>query len=170
MLNTKRGKAMLILLSLTVATTALAEQSVSMAITADSGPGQSAGTIVITETPYGLLFTPHLHGLTAGAHGLHVHQNPSCDKNGMAAGGHFDPQNAGSHLGPYNDGGHLGDLPILTVSADGTANTPVLAPRIRHITEITHLSLMMHVGGDSYSDTPEKLGGGGVRMVCGLIE
>ncbi len=28
---------------------------------------------------------------------------------------------------------------------------------------------MIHAGGDNYSDTPEKLGGGGARVACGVI-
>ncbi|MDR3476719.1 MAG: superoxide dismutase [Cu-Zn] SodC [Gammaproteobacteria bacterium] len=170
MLNLKFRKLIGAVIWLASASSVLAETTVSMNMTIESGVGQSVGTLLISETPYGLLFTPNLHGLTAGAHGLHVHQNPSCEKNGMAAGGHFDPQNSGSHLGPYNDKGHFGDLPIVTVNADGTATTPVLAPRIRHITEINNLAIMIHNGGDTYSDVPNKLGGGGARMVCGVIQ
>lgn len=48
----------------------------------------------------------------------------------LAAGGHFDPQKTGKHLGPYADG-HLGDLPPIYVTADGMANYPVLAPRLK---------------------------------------
>ena len=29
---------------------------------------------------------------------------------------------------------------------------------------------MVHVGGDNHSDNPAKLGGGGARMVCGIIK
>jgi Cu-Zn family superoxide dismutase len=29
---------------------------------------------------------------------------------------------------------------------------------------------MVHVGGDNYSDTPKPLGGGGGRLVCGVVE
>jgi Cu-Zn family superoxide dismutase len=37
----------------------------------------------------GILFTPHLYNLPGpSSHGFHVHINPSCDDNGMAAVGH----------------------------------------------------------------------------------
>jgi Cu-Zn family superoxide dismutase len=164
------GLAALLLASTTFA----AEITVPMNFTAKTGVGPSAGTIVISETQYGLLFTPHLTGLapnlTPGIHGFHVHQNPACDDNGMAAGGHLDPQNTGKHLGPYNNQGHLGDLPALYINQDGTATLPVLAPRLHKLSQITGHSLMVHNGGDNYSDTPEKLGGGGIRMVCGVIK
>jgi Cu-Zn family superoxide dismutase len=29
---------------------------------------------------------------------------------------------------------------------------------------------MIHAGGDNYADAPAPLGGGGPRIVCGLIE
>lgn len=126
------------------------------------------GTVNIQEGPNGLIFTPQLYDLKPGPHGFHLHQNHSCDDNGMAAGGHFDPENTGKHLGPEGNG-HLGDLPVLVVAKNGTATTPVVAPRLHHLDQIDGLALMIHEGGDNYSDTPNPLGGGGGRMVCGVI-
>lgn len=151
-------------------TSVFADISVPMYITSTSGAGSSVGSVSITETKYGLLFTPHLHNLAPGLHGFHVHQNASCGSSGMDAGGHLDPANMSKHLGPFNDGGHLGDLPVLYVGADGTAALPVLAPRLRNLTDIQHHSLMIHGGGDNYSDVPNKLGGGGARMECGVVK
>ncbi|WP_350341274.1 superoxide dismutase family protein, partial [Escherichia coli] len=37
------------------------------------------GVVTITETDYGLLFTPKLTGLTPGVHGFHIHANGSCE-------------------------------------------------------------------------------------------
>lgn len=161
-------KTLLATTCLSTAFVAYADTTVTMSFTAENGVGEPAGTVTITETKYGLLFTPNLHGLS-GARGFHIHANPACDNNGMAAGGHFDPQHTGKHLGPYNDEGHLGDLPVLAVNADGTASTPVLAPRLKNINEINGHALMIHHGGDNYSDTPAPLGGGGARMACGVI-
>lgn len=166
----KISQCVLSVICLVITTAVFADVSVPMYFTAQQGSGASAGTVVIKETKYGLLFTPNLHGLTPGIHGFHVHQNPSCDQDGMAAGGHLDPSKSGKHLGPYNASGHLGDLPALYVNADGSVTLPVLAPRLMHLSEITHHALMVHGGGDNYSDTPEKLGGGGARMVCGVIK
>ncbi len=131
----------------------------------------SVGNIVATDTKYGVMFTPELTGLVpevgAGAHGFHVHENPSCDDEGNAAGGHFDPKKTNTHLGPYNAKGHLGDLPAVYVDADGSLSLPVVAPKLK-VKDILGRSLMIHHGGDNYSDKP-KLGGGGPRMVCGVI-
>ena len=87
----------------------------------------------------------------------------------LAAGGHLDPQKTGKHLGPYADG-HLGDLPAIYVTDDGMASYPVLAPRLKKISEISGKALMVHAGGDNHSDHPKPLGGGGERFACGVIK
>lgn len=143
----------------------------------EKGTAVAAGDVVITESPYGLIFTPTLSGLSAGIHGFHVHENPSCEplvKDGkpvaaLAAGGHWDPAKTGYHAGPYGDG-HKGDLPAIYVDADGKANYPVSAPRLRSLDEVRGHALMIHAGGDNHSDQPKPLGGGGARMACGVIK
>jgi len=87
---------------------------------------------------------------------------------GMAAGGHYDPAGTAKHEGPYGQG-HLGDLPALYVGTDGNATLPVLAPRLK-MTDLKGRALMIHAGGDNYSDVPAPLGGGGARMACGVIK
>jgi len=136
-----------------------------MNLTSDN---KSIGVITAKDTPYGLLFIPNLTDLSPGIHGFHVHVNPICDKKGMAAGGHLDPDKTDKHLGPFTNKGHLGDLPILIADKDGHSTLPVLAPRLK-LQDIKHHSLMIHEGGDNYSDTP-KLGGGGERVACGVVE
>lgn len=144
--------------------------TVPLFTTVETGTGKAVGLVMVSETKYGLLFIPNLMRLQPGLHGFHVHENPDCSNNGMAAGGHFDPKQTGKHLGPYNDNGHLGDLPALFVADDGTATLPVLAPRLKSISMIKNRVLMVHEGGDNYADTPVKLGGGGPRMECGIIK
>ncbi len=157
------------------ASSALADTVVDMYRVDAAGSGAAIGQVSITETRYGLLFTPSLKGLPPGAHGFHVHQNPSCDaleKDGkmtaaLAAGGHFDPNAAKHHGSPWGDG-HSGDLPALFVDADGNATQPVLAPRLK-ASDIAGRALMLHAGSDNYSDQPAMLGGGGARIACGVI-
>lgn len=139
---------------------------------------KDVGTVTITESKYGLVFTPNLSGLEAGLHGFHIHQNPSCEPKekdgkltaGLGAGGHWDPKETKKHGFPWQDDAHLGDLPALIVLHDGTATNPVLAPRIKHLNEVRGHSIMIHAGGDNHSDHPAPLGGGGARMACGVIK
>ena len=138
---------------------------------------KDVGTVTITESPYGLVFTPNLKGLSHGLHGFHIHEKPSCEPKekdgklvaGLGAGGHWDPKEAKKHGYPWSDEAHLGDLPALTVDHDGNATNPVLAPRLKKLEEVKGHSLMIHAGGDNHSDHPAPLGGGGARMACGVI-
>jgi Cu-Zn family superoxide dismutase len=145
-------------------TWAMADTIVPIHLTSNN---QNIGTVTLKETHKGLTLTANLHDLPPGQHGFHVHENESCDHQGDAAGGHLDPNHTGKHLGPYQNG-HLGDLPVLEVAKDGTATGTVLAPRLKLKDVIGH-SLMIHEGGDNYSDTPKKLGGGGARIACGSV-
>jgi Cu-Zn family superoxide dismutase len=153
-----------------------AETTVTMNLVDAKGIGPVVGQVSITETKYGLVFTPALKGLPPGLHGFHLHQNPSCaplEKDGamvpaLAAGGHYDPANSKRHDTPWGEG-HLGDLPALYVDAAGNAQQPVLAPRLK-AADLAGRSLMVHAGGDNHADHPAPLGGGGARFACGVIK
>lgn len=148
--------------------------SITMNLVDENGLGASVGQVAVTESKYGLVFTPALSGLPPGLHGFHVHENPSClpkEKDGkkvaaLAAGGHYDPQKTGQHGTPWGEG-HLGDLPPLYVNAEGKATQPVLAPRLK-LADLSGRALMIHAGGDNHADHPAALGGGGARLVCGV--
>lgn len=128
--------------------------------------GASLGQVSFEDSKYGLLIKPQLSGLPVGLHGFHIHQHPDCGVGGMSAGGHFDPGTTNSHQGPYGEG-HLGDLPVLATNNNGEANISLLAPRLT-TQDIQGHAIMIHAGGDNYSDTP-PLGGGGTRIGCGKI-
>lgn len=153
---------------------ALADVLIPMTLVDDKGVGAAVGQVTVSESAYGLVFTPALSGMAPGLHGFHVHAAPSClpkEKDGkmvpaLAAGGHYDPQDSKRHGSPWGDG-HLGDLPPLIVDASGNANQPVLAPRLK-MADMKGRSLMVHAGGDNHSDHPAALGGGGARMACGV--
>ena len=172
----KRSMWFGLIATLATGTAHAASQEVPMNLVSAEGVPKAIGTITVNETPYGLLFTPNLKSLPAGMHGFHVHENGSCEagmKDGvkgaaLAAGGHLDPQKTGKHLGPYADG-HLGDLPAVYVTADGIANYPVLAPRLKTLSQIKGRALMIHAGADNHSDMPKPLGGGGDRVAWGQI-
>jgi len=155
---------------------AAAEVSTKVYLLTDKGNGDMVGKVYFADTDKGLAIKPRLKGLPPGDHGFHVHMSRSCapKKNaegkmvpGLAAGGHFDPANTGKHEGPAGQG-HLGDLPILVVKADGTAGGTLMAPRLK-VADLKKRSLMIHAGGDNFSDQPAALGGGGARLACGTF-
>ena len=141
------------------------------------GTGEPLGTVTIAGLDAGATFKLDLHGLQPGPHGFHVHEKASCDPtaaNGTpvpagAAGGHMDPDHTAKHAGPGGEG-HLGDLPVLDVAADGTATQTLTAPRLKDVEALKGHALMIHAGGDNYSDSPSPLGGGGGRFACGVIQ
>lgn len=165
--------AALLTLALVSAGAAAAEtRSVAVHELTDRGTGKELGSIEISSYRDGTLFRPKFGGLEPGLHGFHLHAESDCGpkdgKPGGAAGGHFDPQDTGSHEGPYGDG-HLGDLPALYADDSGKVNHPVYAPRISP-DQVRGHALIVHKGGDNYSDEPEKLGGGGARVACAVVK
>lgn len=140
----------------------------------DKEANKDAGEVVAIQTKYGVAFFPNLNGLEPGIHGFHVHENADCGATekglGLKAGGHWDPKNTKAHSLPWDDKGHKGDLPALYVDKDGKSSNPVLAPKIKKLSELKNRALTIHFGGDNHSDNPAALGGGGARMACGIIK
>lgn len=140
------------------------------------GVGPEIGTLALSDSRGGLRIVANLRGLPPGSHGFHVHENPNCGpamkdgtmQAGLAAGGHYDPHATGKHVGPLGDAGHRGDLPVINVAADGTATETVHALRLS-VNEVRARAIVIHEGGDNYSDQPKALGGGGARIACGVV-
>jgi Cu-Zn family superoxide dismutase len=169
----------LMMMATAIALPALAaDLTVTMRKATQDGTSDALGTVTITaDATTGASFKLNLHGLPPGPHGFQVHENANCGPTMMfgvripagAAGDHFDPDNTGVHQGPMGEG-HLGDLPVLVVAADGTANQTLVAPRIKNPDILKGHALIIHIGGDNYSDSPARGGGGGGRFACGLAE
>ena len=147
-------------------------------LTTAAGLDQKIGEIFFKDTPSGLLVNVDLKNLSAGDHGFHIHENPDCGADvgadgkkqpALKAGGHYDPDKTGHHMGPNQKKGHRGDLPVLTVSPDGTVKTSFTVKDLK-VKEIKNRSVMIHDGGDNYKDEPLPLGGGGKRIACGVIK
>lgn len=153
-----------------------AEKTIIINAINNEGIGKPIGTIKLSDSETGLMIDPDLSELSPGPHGFHIHEKPNCgtaEKDGkkvagLAAGGHYDPYATAKHEGPDGEG-HHGDLPALMVNEDGTATRIISAHRLK-VSDIVGRSIMIHEGGDNYSDDPKPLGGGGARIACGVIE
>ncbi len=157
---------------------ASAELRAEMRLATATGSGDAVGSLTIADNPAGAAVTTSLSKLPPGLHGFHVHENGSCQPTtpsggppvpAGAAGGHFDPQKAAKHAGPQG-AGHLGDLPVLQVAADGSATQNLTAPLIKDVAALRGKAVVIHAGGDNYSDQPAPLGGGGARLACGILQ
>lgn len=168
----------LALSSATVAAAPALAASVTVPMTqaTPAGPGASVGQVTLEDGAKGVSIKLDLHGLPPGQHGFHLHDKPSCDPAAGAdgkvtpaggAGAHFDPDMTKMHMGP-DGAGHLGDLPRIEVAADGTAHQTLTETRLKSVNMFKAHALMIHAGGDTYSDTP-PLGGGGARLACGVV-
>jgi Cu-Zn family superoxide dismutase len=176
--SSKMAASAAVLIAILAAAPAAAETiHVPMALVTPAGPGAEIGEVTIIDGAGGATFDVELRGLAPGQHGFHVHQNASCAAATAAdgkvtpaggAGSHLDPAKTGMHMGPTG-AGHLGDLPFVTVAADGTATERLTAPRITSVAQLHGRALILHAGGDNYSDQPLPLGGGGARIACGVI-
>lgn len=139
----------------------------------DSGVGEKIGTVLVSEAKGGATFKVSVTGLPKGQRGFHVHEKGDCGPAmkdgkmtaGEAAGPHFDPDGKKSHKGPHGTG-HKGDLPLLKGTDKGISQT-VAAPRLK-LSDVQGRSIVIHEGGDNYSDSPEN-GGGRGRVACGVV-
>lgn len=155
---------------------ALAATQVDIHAIDQTGVGNRLGTVTAAESAEGLVLTVKLREIPPGEHGFHVHQHGDCGPKaqdgamvaGLAAGGHYDPEGAGRHEGPQGKG-HRGDLPALHADAGGNVDATVVAPRLK-LADLKGRALMIHAGGDNYSDNPKPLGGGGARIACGVVK
>ena len=153
-----------------------ADVTVDMHAVTKDGVSQVIGQIHIREQADGLVLEPDLNGLAPGLHGFHIHENPDCGVERSEgelvaagkAGGHFAGNNEDSHGAPWAQQHHTGDLPTLYFDSQQSASHPVFKPDLT-LDAIRGHALIIHQGGDNYSDIPKPLGGGGERMACGVI-
>ncbi|SDC10412.1 superoxide dismutase family protein [Acinetobacter boissieri] len=150
------------------------KEKVSVYAVSQQGIGEKLGTVTLQDTSQGLKILTDFTNIPSGPHGFHVHEYGSCGTLGkdgkvgpaLAAGGHLNPNHAEHHGTPLT--GHLGDLPFLTAQADGRVKETSFAPRLK-LADVKGHAIVIHSGGDNYSDTPKPLGGGGGRIACGIV-
>lgn len=135
--------------------------------------GLPAGTAVLTASGDRLTLTVAATGLTAGAHGIHLHMVGKCVAPGFTtAGGHLNP--AGHQHGTNNPAGsHLGDLPNLTIDNQGRGvlsaqiNGPLSAAETA-LFDADGTAIVIHAAPDDYKTDPS--GNSGERISCAVLK
>jgi len=136
--------------------------------------GSAVGTIDFAQSNHGVLITFDLHGLSPGAHAIHIHTSGNCDAKVKftSAGPHFSPDPK-MHGFLMKGGPHPGDLPNQWAAADGTlhastaTNTLSLGNGKKSIFDRDGASLIVHAKADDYVSQPA--GNSGDRVACGVI-
>jgi Cu-Zn family superoxide dismutase len=156
-----------------LATPALPQSTYPITVQLRTSDGQDAGTAIFQQNGQSKLSIKFdLKNLPAGSHGVHIHQNPTCDAPGFTtAGGHFNPES--KQHGTMNPmGSHAGDLPQnIVVSGKHTAQVTM---KVDHLSldptspdSVIGHSIMVHADADDMKTDPA--GNAGSRIACGVI-
>jgi Cu-Zn family superoxide dismutase len=102
-----------------------------------TGPGDSSGTVIISDGPGGAIVKTALKGLPPGPHGFHIHENGSCQpttSNGQPA----VPAVVSTRSIPASNEGpeekrDLGGLPMMQVVGVGSATQTLPAPHMKDV-------------------------------------
>ena len=113
-----------------------------------------------------------IKSLPPGPHLMHIHEFPKCEPPDFkSAGPHFNA--GGEHHGDHDHAGlPAGDIPnfVLTVNADGTAHTSVVAPGVSFGTEANSVfsnggtAIVIHAVAVEVSETAPP------RIACAVIK
>jgi Cu-Zn family superoxide dismutase len=136
--------------------------------------GRPVGTVVLIDTPHGVLLHIDASGLPPGEHGFHIHETGRCEPPDFkSAGGHFAP--AGRKHGFYSkQGHHAGDMANLVVAEDGKAKAEIFVDRVQTAGGKSALlrpggtAIVIHANPDDYQTDPA--GDAGDRIACGVVE
>ena len=136
--------------------------------------GTAAGTVDFMQTGHGVLLTFDLHGLSPGAHAIHIHTSGNCDAKTKftSAGPHFSPE-AKNHGYMSKGGPHPGDLPNQYAATDGSLHAATLTSMFalgtgkKSIFDRDGAAIIVHATADDYISQPA--GNSGDRVACGVI-
>ncbi|HZR27611.1 MAG TPA: superoxide dismutase family protein [Terriglobales bacterium] len=166
--------AFFISILLLMATSVFAKGPKSTTVEMQDAQGKSIGTATLSSAAQGLKIKLNLQGLPPGEHGIHVHQNATCETPDFkSAGPHFNPD--GKKHGLQNpDGPHAGDIPNITADAKGKSKSTVIAPNVS-LGDDPHsvftnggTALVIHAKADDGKTDPS--GNSGDRIACGVIK
>ncbi len=131
-----------------------------------------SGEVIIKHEEGGLSVVVNVSNVPPGKHGIHFHENGSCEDMGKAAGGHFNPDKVMHGFLP-KDGlqhAHAGDMGNIDVNKDGIGSLKVILPGV-NLEEGSYAlngkAIILHEKED---DMGQPTGNAGGRIGCGIIE
>jgi Cu-Zn family superoxide dismutase len=161
--------SMAALLAATLLAAAEAPSSHAVAVLQPVPNGNVRGTIHFRKRPAGVQVQGTITGLTAGAHGFHVHEYGECSAPDFSsAGEHFNPTGA-PHGARTAARRHVGDLGNVEAGADGSVTLDYTDAQLRFdgARSILGRGVIVHEKADDLKTQPTGDAGG--RLACGVI-
>ena len=161
----------LVLAAALAATAAQAQAPASVTAELKNSNGQTVGAVVLTEAPKGVLMRIEAKGLSAGWHGLHLHDKGDCSKSDFtSAGPHVHGSEAAVHGLLNAKANELGDLPNIHAGQDGMAAAEVYttAVTLKALRDADGSAVVVHLNADDHMAQP--IGGAGARVACAVIK
>jgi Cu-Zn family superoxide dismutase len=154
------------------ATTTMAPDGPSAtAVVRPASGSQAHGTVKFTQVGTRVRVDAEIAALTAGLHGLHIHEKGDCSApDAESAGAHFNPT-AKKHGAPDSMERHAGDLGNLKADEYGKATLSMMVGGIsvgKGIDGVIGRGVIVHAGADDLKTDPTGNSGG--RIGCGVIE
>jgi superoxide dismutase, Cu-Zn family len=146
-------------------------QTAQAIIKSTSDPSKTLGDASFSLTEKGMAIEAQVNNAPPGQHAFHIHEVGSCEDQGNAAKGHFNPDQV-KHGLLSKDGfqnAHAGDLGNMTISPQGEGT---LSQTISGLTfsggkyAIEGLSVILH---EKVDDFGQPTGNAGGRIGCGII-
>jgi superoxide dismutase, Cu-Zn family len=126
--------------------------------------GSSIGSARLSDAKRGVAIKLDAKGLTAGKHGIHLHETGKCEgPDFKSAGGHLNPENK-EHGLKNPKGAHEGDMPVITVAGNGKVKQTVTAPFAK-LADLHGKALVIHAKEDDQMTAASS----GDRVACGVI-
>lgn len=142
-------------------------------ISGTSEDSKISGSVAFLEIEGTLMVTADLRNVPdPGKHGIHIHQNGSCDDGGKAAGGHFNPDGTQHGFFPANgpEHSHPGDMGNIEIDEDGHGTLQLTMPGLS-LTDgkfnVAGKAVILHAKEDDFG---QPTGNAGARIGCGIIE
>lgn len=130
----------------------------------------ATGTVSFAQRGDRVHVEANVSGLTAGAHGFHVHEKGDCSADdATSAGGHFNPTGK-PHGNPASGDHHAGDMPMLNADASGNAHLDAdldTATIGGGAADIVGKAVIVHKDADDFKTQPT--GNSGARVACGVV-
>lgn len=130
------------------------------------------GTVHFQDTDEGLWVEANLFGAPPGLHGIHIHEHGSCEDQGNAADGHFNPEGVkhGFLATDGFEGAHAGDFGNIEINENGEGALYLILPGLT-VDQGTHAikgrAVILHEKEDDFGQPTGNAGG---RIGCGVIK